>query len=133
MGNYQLTRPLQNAKVMAREKQGKTAEKVMSMGKNPLKNSLFYAILAIAVALCLLSFIQRGNMPSLISVHQTVVKVSFLSEKSAHDGCFLLYFSPIATSNFKGELQRENKLISDCSKCWKRYVYRWNRSSRVIK
>ena len=27
------TRPLQNAKVMAREKQGEAAEKVMSMGK----------------------------------------------------------------------------------------------------
>ena len=34
------TRPLQNAKVMAREKQGEAAEKVMSMGKNQLKNIL---------------------------------------------------------------------------------------------
>ena len=32
----------------------------------------------------------------LISIHQVVVKVSFLSEKSAHDGRFLLYFSLIA-------------------------------------
>ena len=35
------TRPLQNAKVMAREKQGEAAEKVMFMGKNPSKNRLF--------------------------------------------------------------------------------------------
>ena len=34
------TRPLQNAKVMAREKQGKVGEKVMSMGKNLLNNIL---------------------------------------------------------------------------------------------
>ena len=34
------TRPLQNAKVMAREKQGEAAKMVTSMGKNPLKNSL---------------------------------------------------------------------------------------------
>ena len=33
------------------------------------------------------------NKPSLISIHQMVVKVSFLSEKSAHDGSFSLYFS----------------------------------------
>ena len=33
------TRPLKNAKVMAREKQGEAAEKVMFMGKSPLKNS----------------------------------------------------------------------------------------------
>ena len=36
--NIIITRPLQNA---TREKQGEAAEKVMSMGKNPLKNSLF--------------------------------------------------------------------------------------------
>ena len=33
------------------------------------------------------------NKPSLISIHQMVVKVSFLSEKSAHDGRFSVYFS----------------------------------------
>ena len=31
----------------------------------------------------------QKNKPSLISIHQMVVKVSFLSEKSAHDGSFL--------------------------------------------
>ena len=31
------------------------------------------------------------NEPSLISVHQMVVKVSFPSEKFAHDGRFLVY------------------------------------------
>ena len=39
-------------------------------------------------------------------------------------------------SYFKGELQRENKLISYERACaGERYVYRWNRSSRsrVIK
>ena len=34
-------RTLQNAKVMQREKQGEVAEKVMLIGKNPLRNSLF--------------------------------------------------------------------------------------------
>ena len=38
------------------------------------------------------------NKPSLISIHQMVVKVSFLSEKSAHDGRFVVCFSLIATS-----------------------------------
>ena len=37
-----ITRPLQNAKVMARGKQGEAAEKALLMGKNPLKNSLFF-------------------------------------------------------------------------------------------
>ena len=37
--------------------------------------------------------------PSLISIHQMVVKVSFLSEKSAHDGRSLVYSSLIATSS----------------------------------
>ena len=36
--------------------------------------------------------------PSLISIHEMVVKVSFLSEKPAHDGGFLVYFSLVATS-----------------------------------
>ena len=35
---------LQNAKVMAREKHGEEAEKVLLMGKNPLENSLFKAV-----------------------------------------------------------------------------------------
>ena len=52
-----ITRLLQNAKVMAREKQGEAAEKVMLMGKNQLKNSLL-SNLSIAVALVLLSFIK---------------------------------------------------------------------------
>ena len=59
------TRPLQNAKVMAREKQGETAEKVTSMGKNPLLNleeQFILSNLAIAVALVLLSFIERGSL-----------------------------------------------------------------------
>ena len=34
--------PLQNAKVMAREKQGEVGEKVMSMGKNPLNSTTVY-------------------------------------------------------------------------------------------
>ena len=35
------TRPLQNAKVMARETQGKAAERIMPTEKNPLKNTSF--------------------------------------------------------------------------------------------
>ena len=35
---------MKNAKVMARDKRDDAAEKVMSAGKNPLKNSLFLAI-----------------------------------------------------------------------------------------
>ena len=37
------------------------------------------------------------NKPSLISIHQMVVKVSFLREKSANDGRFLQNFFLIAT------------------------------------
>ena len=51
------TRPLQNAKVMAREKQCEAAKKVMLMVMNPLKNSFFENNLAIVVALVLFSFI----------------------------------------------------------------------------
>ena len=36
-----LTGPLKNAKVMASQKQCEAEEKVMSIRKNPLKNSLF--------------------------------------------------------------------------------------------
>ena len=48
--------------MMAREKQ--VAEKVMFLGKNPLKNNLFSSNLAIAVpvALVLLSFTQRESL-----------------------------------------------------------------------
>ena len=35
-----ITRPLQNAEVMAREKQGEAAEKVMFMRRNPFSLSL---------------------------------------------------------------------------------------------
>ena len=41
-------------KVMAREKQDKAGEKLMSMGKNPLKNSSVLSNLGIAMALVLL-------------------------------------------------------------------------------
>ena len=40
LSNTEITRLLQNAKVMTREKQGEAAEKVLLMGKNPLKNGL---------------------------------------------------------------------------------------------
>ena len=40
----------------------------------------------------------QKNKPSLISIHQMVVKVSFLSEKSAHDESFFTKF--LSDSNF---------------------------------
>ena len=36
----------------------------------------------------------NNNKPSLISVRQMVLKVSFLSEKFAHDGRFFTIFLP---------------------------------------
>ena len=51
------TRPLQNAKVMAREKHGKAAEKVMFIGKESIEEQFILSNLAIAVALALLTFI----------------------------------------------------------------------------
>ena len=40
----------------------------------------------------------QKNKPSLISIHQMVMKVSFLNEKSAQDGRFFTKFLP--DSNF---------------------------------
>ena len=42
--NIIITRPLKNAKVMAREKQGESAEKLPLMGKKLLKSSLAIAV-----------------------------------------------------------------------------------------
>ena len=50
---------------------------------------------------------------SLISIHQMVVKVSFLSEKSVHDGHFLLYFSLIATLH---NFNNKNSFVR--KSCW---------------
>ena len=47
---------MQNAKVMAKEKQGEAAEKVMSMGKTT-EEKFILSNLALAVALVLLSLI----------------------------------------------------------------------------
>ena len=51
-----ITGPLQNAKVMVREKQSEAAEKVMSIEEKFISSNL-----AIAAALVLLSFIRRRS------------------------------------------------------------------------
>ena len=51
------TGPLQNAKVMAREKLGETTEMVMFMGKKSIEEQFILSNLVIAVALVLLFFI----------------------------------------------------------------------------
>ena len=51
------------------------------------------------------------NKLSLISIHQMVVKVSFLSEKSAHQGRFLVCFSLIATSTCMIKIFRRGPII----------------------
>ena len=52
----EITKPLLNAKVLAMEKQGEAAEKVM-FGKESTEEQFILSSLAIAVALVLLSFI----------------------------------------------------------------------------
>ena len=53
---------MQNAKVMAREKQSEATEKVMFMGTESIEEQFILSSLAITVALVSLSFIQRGKL-----------------------------------------------------------------------